>query len=149
MLNNEGIGNVTIALSEIKAQQSGAKGKESSKVIAGIKGANVRDSPLDTQVQTRRFRSVLSFGQEGESVGMLNHPWGVAVNDQDEIAVTEWGNNRVSVFSSDGTHLRSFGRGGQNNGEFYCPTGIAFDSHGNIVVVDNNNSRVQDRKSVV
>ena len=50
---------------------------------------------------------------------------------------------RVSVFSSDGTHLRSFGRNGKNNGEFYCPKGIAFDSHGNIVVADCYNHRVQ------
>ena len=133
---SEGIGYVEFVFSETKAQQSGAKGKESSKVTAGNKGANVRDSPLEAQVQTRRFRSVLSFGQKGESVGMLNVPYGVAVNDQDEIAVTELGNNRVSVFSSDGTHLRSFGRKGQNNGEFYCPTGMAFDSQGNIVVAD-------------
>ena len=143
VLNNEGIGNVKIDLSETKARQSGAKGKESSKVIAGIKGANVRDSPLETQVQNRCFRSVLSLGQKGKSVGMLSCPWGVAVNDQDEIAVTEWDNNRVSVFSSDGTHLRSFGRRGKNNGEFQFPAGIAFDSHGNIVVADSNNHRVQ------
>ena len=143
VLNNEGIGNVTIALSEIKAQQSGAKGKESSKVIAGNKGANVRDSPLETQEQTRRFRSVLSFGQKGESVGMFNSPRGVAVNDHDEMAVTDWGNHRVSLFSSDGTHLRSFGRRGRNNGEFQNPTGIAFDSHGNIVVAESFNHRVQ------
>ena len=140
---SEGIGKVEFVFSETKAQQSGAKGKESSKVIAGNKGANVRDSPHEAQVQTRRFRSVLSFGQEGESFGMLKGPWGVAVNDQDEIAVTEFRNNRVSVFSSDGTHLRSFGRLGKNNGEFQYPSGIAFDSLGNIVVADNNNHRVQ------
>ena len=140
---SEGIGKVEFVFSEPKAQQSGAKGKESSKVIAGNKGANVRDSPLETQVQTRRFRSVLSFGQKGESVGMLNTPWGVTVNDRDEIAVTECDNHRVSVFSSDGTHLRSFGRKGNNNGEFYCPTGIAFDSLGNILVADRGNHRVQ------
>ena len=143
VLNSEGIGNVETVFSETKAQQSGAKSKESSKVIAGNKGTNVRDSPLDSQIQTRRFRSVLSFGQEGESVGMLNVPWGVAVNDQDEIAVTEFFNDRVSVFSSDGTHLRSFGRKGLNNGELMRPTGIAFDSHGNIVVADCFNHRVQ------
>ena len=143
VLNSEGIGNVKIVFSEAKVKQSGAKGKESSKVIAGNKGANVRDSPLETQVQTRRFRSVLSFGQKGESVGMLNYPWGVAVNDQDEIAVTEFLNHRVSVFSSDGTHLRSFGRLGKKNGEFQYPTGITFDSLGNIVVADNDNHRVQ------
>ena len=140
---SEGIGNVEFVFSETKAQQSGAKGKESSKVIAGNKGANVRDSPLETQVQTRRFRSVLSFGQKGESVGMLKGPWGVAVNDQDEIAVTEFWNHRVSVFSSDGTHLRSFGRKGLNNSEFQCPEGIAFDRLGNIVVADCLNHRVQ------
>ena len=140
---SEGIGKVEFVFSETKAQQSGAKGKESSKVIAGNKGANVRDSPLETQVQTRRFRSVLSFGQKGESVGMLKGPWGVAVNDQDEIAVTEFWNHRVSVFSSDGTHLRSFGRWGNNDGEFRNPKGIAFDSYGNIVVADSWNHRVQ------
>ena len=140
---SEGIGKVEFVFSETKAQQSGAKGKESSKVIAGNKGANVRDSPLEAQVQTRRFGSVLSFGQKGKSVGMLNWPWGVAVNDQDEIAVTECWNHRVSVFSSDGTHLRSFGGRGNNNGEFWNPTGITFDSHGNIVVADCYNHRVQ------
>ena len=140
---SEGIGNVEFVFSETIAQQSGTKGKESSKVIAGDKGANVRDSPLETQVQTRRFRSVLSFGQEGESVGMLKGPWGMAVNDRDEIAVTEFYNHRVSVFSSDGTHLRSFGKRGNNNGEFQNPAGIAFDSHGNIVVSDYSNHRVQ------
>ena len=140
---SEGIGNVEFVFSEAKAQQSGTKGKESNKVVAGDKGANFCESPFKAQVKTRRFRSVLSFGQKGESVGMLNVPYGVAVNDQDEIAVTELGNNRVSVFSSDGTHLRSFGRKGKNNGEFYCPTGIAFDSHGNIVVADCYNHRVQ------
>ena len=133
-------------LSETEPQQSEAKGKESSKVIAGNKGAN--DTPFEVQVQTKRFRSVLSFGQYGESVGKLEGPCGVAVNDHDEIAVTELGNHRISVFSSDGTHLRSFGREGKNNGDFDCPKGIAFDSLGNIVVADCNNHRVQvfDRK---
>ena len=115
---SEGIGNVEFVFSETKTQQSEAKCKESIKEIAGNKEANVRDSPLETQVQTRRFRSVLSFGQKGESVGMLNLPYGVAVNGNDEIAVAESNNNRISVFRSDGTHLRSFGRKGQNNGEF-------------------------------
>ena len=149
VLNSEGIGNVKTVFSETKSQQSGAKGKESSKVIDGNKGENVRDSPFKAHVQTRRYIPVLSFGQKGESVGMLNRPWGVAVNDQDEIAVTEQWNHRVSVFSSDGTHLRSFGKEGHNNGEFKYPTAIAFDSLGNIVVTDYNNHRVQvfDRNS--
>ena len=143
LLNSEGIGNVKTVFSETKLQQSEAEGKESSKVTDGNKGANVRDSPLEAQVQTKRYIPALSFGQKGESVGMLNKPWGVAVNDRDEIAVTEPWNGRVSVFSSDGTRLRSFGSEGQKNGEFNLPSGIAFDSLGNIVVTDCKNHRVQ------
>ena len=143
VLNSEGIGNVKTVFSETKSQQSGAKGKESSKVTDGNKGANDRDGPLEAQVQTKRYIPVLSFGQEGKFVGILNGSWGVAVNDRDEIAVANVRKNRVSVFSSDGTHLRSFGSEGQNNGEFNQPSRIAFDSLGNIVVTDCNNHRVQ------
>ena len=143
VLNSEGIGNVKTIFSETKSQQSGAKGKESTKVTDGNKGENDRDSRLEAQVQTKRYVPVLSFGQNGEFVGKLNGPWGVAVNDRDEIAVAELGNNRVSVFSSDGTHLRSFGGEGENDGKFNQPSGIAFDSHGNIIVTDCKNHRVQ------
>ena len=143
VLNSEGIGNVKTVVSTTKSQQSGPKGKESNKVIAGNNLANNRDSPFEAKVQTRRFRPELSFGQKGKSVGMLNGPWGVAVNDSDEIAVTDCFNHRISVFRSNGTHLRSFGKKGKSNGEFQYPTGIAFDSLGNIVVADNSNHRVQ------
>ena len=143
VLNSEGIGNVKTVFSESKAQQSGVKRRVSSEAIAGNKITNVRDSPLEAQVQTKRYIPVLSFGQKGESIGILTSPWGVAVNDRDEIAVTELNNERVSVFSSDGTHLRSFGREGNNNSELQFPRGIAFDRHGNIVVTDSANNRVQ------
>ena len=59
---------------------------------------------------------------------MLNKALGVAVNDRDQIALTELFNHRVSVFGSNGTHLRSFGGEGERNGEFNQPSGIAFDS---------------------
>ena len=113
MLKTEGIGNVKTAFNETKAQQA----------------------------QAKCFRPVLSFGEEGKSVGKLQTPWGVAVNDRDEIAVTD--NSRVSVFSSDGTHLRSFGKAGSNNGEFNWLRGVAFDKHGNIIVADSGNHRIQ------
>ena len=80
VLNSEGIGNVKTVFSETKVQQSGAKGKERSNVIAGNSGANDRDSPREAQVQTRRFRRVLSFGQEGESVRTLFNSWEIVVN---------------------------------------------------------------------
>ena len=55
----------------------------------------------------------------------------MAVNDRDEIAVTELFNHRVTVFRSGHTHLRSFGGDSEKNDEFNQPSEIAFDSHGN------------------
>ena len=69
---SEGIGKVEFVFCETKAQQSRAKGKESSKVIAGNKGANIHDSPLETQVQTRRFRSCLLYTSPSPRDGLLS-----------------------------------------------------------------------------
>ncbi|XP_078361722.1 E3 ubiquitin-protein ligase TRIM45-like [Oculina patagonica] len=119
--------------------------KETGKCDVSVKvnSEHVCGSPFAVQVKPRQFRPVLSFGQRGSGVGMLNGPCGVAVSERNEITVTEIGNHRVSVFSSDGTHLRSFGRKGDQQGEFDYPAGIAFDNNGNIIVVDGNNHRVQ------
>ncbi|XP_068738539.1 E3 ubiquitin-protein ligase TRIM71-like [Montipora capricornis] len=107
-----------------------------------VNGEHVRGSPFGVQVKLRQFRSVLSFGQEGSDAGMLLKPWGVAVNDKDEIAVSEVGNHRVQIFAGNGTHIRSFGIKGNQQGEFDFPVGIAFHND-KIVVADANNNRVQ------
>ena len=120
--------------------------KETGKCEASVKvnGEDVRGSPFAVEVKPRcQFRPVLSFGQEGVSVGMFSKPWGLAVNDRDEIAVTDSNNHRVQVFSSDGTYLRSFGRKGDKQGEFNRPAALAFDKNRNIIVVDTMNHRVQ------
>ena len=115
LMKAKGIGNVKTVFNETKAQPA----------------------------QAKCFRPLLSFGAEGKSVGRLNTPWGLAVNDRDEIAVTELHNNRVSVFSSNGTHLRSFGSESGNDGQFNWMRGVGFDKHGNIIVADCRNSRIQ------
>ena len=120
--------------------------KETGKFDASVKvnGEDVRGSPFEVHVNPRhQLRPVLSFGQKGASVGKFSSPGGVAVNDRDEIAVTDVYNHRVQVFKSDGAYLRSFGRKGDKPGEFDVPIGIAFDKNRNIVVVDAGNQRVQ------
>ena len=104
----------------------------------------VRGSPFAVEVKPRQFRPVFSFGQRGSAPGKLRDPWGVAVNERNEIAVTDKGNNRIQVFSSDGTYLRSFGRFGDKQGELNFPAGIAFDiKNESILVVQGLNHRVQ------
>ena len=108
-----------------------------------VNGGHVSGSPFTIQVKPRKYKPVLSFGGEGSSAGMFDGPWGVAGNERNEIAVTDRDNNRVQIFSSDGTYLRSFGSEGDQEGEFNEPTGIAYLNNGNIVVADSSNNRLQ------
>ena len=103
-----------------------------------VNGEHICGSPFEVQVKPRQFRPVLSFGEQILKI----KPWGVAVNEQDEIAVSDVGNHRIHLFKSDGTHIRSFGGKGAQHGEFDWPSGIAY--HGdNIIVSELLNHRVQ------
>ena len=113
--------------------------KETGICSASVKvnGEHIRGSPFEVQVKPRQFRPVLSFGEQ-----ILKHPWGVAVNEQDEIAVSDVGNHKIRLFKSDGTHIKSFGGKGAQHGEFDFPSGTVY--HGdNIIVAEQSNHRVQ------
>ncbi|XP_058957430.2 E3 ubiquitin-protein ligase TRIM71-like [Pocillopora verrucosa] len=112
-------------------------------VSVKINEEHIRGSPFPVKPKPRQFRHVLSFGQKGSSVGMQCSPYGVAVNERDDIVVTDTDNHRVQVFSSDGTYLRSFGRKSDKQGELNWPAGIAFDKNKRSIVVDSSNHRVQ------
>ena len=112
-------------------------------VSVKINGEHVHGSPFTVEAKHREFRPVLSFGQQGSSKGMFNGPSGVAVNERDEIAVSDSGNHRVQVFSGDGTYLRSFGEEGNRQGQFQTPSGIAFGTNDNIIVGESGNQFIQ------
>ena len=114
--------------------------KETGTCSASVKvnGEHIRGSPFEVQVKPRQFRPVLSFGEQ-----ILKNPWGVAVNEQDEIAVSDVGNHKIHLFKSDGTHIKSFGGKGTQPGEFKRPAGIAFHVD-NIIVAEQSNHRVQE-----
>ena len=113
------------------------------KVAIKVNGEHVHGSQFIVCVKPFLFRPVLSFGQQGSSVGKFNKLWGVAVNANDEIAVTDNKNHRIQIFSSKGKFLRSFGKKGDNEGEFNNPRGISFHYNGDIFVADCCNHRIQ------
>ena len=113
--------------------------KETGTCSASVKvnGEHIRGSPFEVQVKPRQFRPVLSFGEK-----ILKYPWGLAVNEQDEIAVSDVGNHKIHLFKSDGTHIRSFGGKGAQHGQLNSPCGTVY--HGdNIIVAEQVNHRVQ------
>ena len=115
--------------------------KETGTCSASVKvnRQHIRGSPFEVQVKPRQFRPVLSFGEQ-----ILKYPWGVAVNEQDEIAVSDVGNHKIHLFKSDGTHMKSFGGQGDQRGDFEWPCGIVFHSANIIVAEQSENSRVQE-----
>ena len=113
------------------------------KLLVKVNGEHISCSPFTLIVKPFQVKPVLSFGKHGSGDGMFKYPRGVAVSDRDEIVVADSGNNRVQVFYSNGTFLRSFGHKGQNAGEFINPVGIAIDKERNIFVADTNNHRIQ------
>ncbi|KAM6987162.1 tripartite motif-containing protein 3b isoform 1-T1 [Aplochiton taeniatus] len=70
-------------------------------------------------------------------------PHFVAVNNKNEIVVTDFHNHSVKVYNADGEFLFKFGAHGEGNGQFNAPTGVAVDANGNIIVADWGNSRIQ------
>ena len=110
--------------------------KESGTCSASVKvnGEHIRGSPFEVQVEPRQFRPVLSFGEQ-----ILKDPWGVAVNEHDEIAVSDVGNHKIHLFKSFGTHIKSFGA---QHAELDWPSGTAYIGD-NIIVAEQSKHRVQ------
>ena len=122
-----------------------AKEARTCRTSVMINGEHVSGSPFTVQVKRRQYKPVLSFGRKGSSwsSGKFDCPWGVAVNERNEIAVTDKSNTRVQIFSCNGKFIRSFGKKGVKKGEFKDPRGIAYLNNGNIVVADTFNDRLQ------
>ena len=105
---------------------------------------DARRSPFPPiQVKPREFKPVMSFGSKETGPGEFKCLWGVAVNEHGEIAVTDFGNHRVQVFSNEGEFLLSFGEKGSEEGQFRYPCGVTYDRNGNLLVVDTDNKRIQ------
>ena len=113
------------------------------KLLVKVNGEHIHGSPFTVIVKPFQVKPVLCIGKGGSGEGMFKRPYGVAVNDRDEVVVADCHNHRVQVFDSNGTFLRSFGHKGENAGELIYPVGIAIDKDRNIFVAENENNRIQ------
>jgi DNA-binding beta-propeller fold protein YncE len=79
------------------------------------------------------------FGREGTGDGELRYPRGLCFMSGDRhVAVTEWGNDRVSVFSIDGEFVRHVGVDVLAN-----PQGVASSAFDELVIADYGNSTLR------
>ena len=71
----------------------------------------------------------------------LKAPWGVAVNEREQIIVAEHTSNCISIYYDSGK--KSFGNTGSSPGQFNAPQGVALTATGDILVCDYRNHRIQ------
>jgi streptogramin lyase len=84
------------------------------------------------------------FGCFGSGNGLIDQPWGVAVDGDGNIYVAETGNARVQKFDIEYTYSLKSGEGSFSDpGKFDYPMGICVDGADRVYVADGGNNRVQ------
>lgn len=96
-------------------------------------------SQLDFQPRAWRITGLVP----GDPTPDFHYPFGIAINDSDDVYVTDTMNDAVLKFANDGTYLSQWGGHGSANGQFDRPTGIAIGSTGDVFVTDTMNNRIQ------
>ena len=101
-----------------------------------VNGESIKEF-LPICIKERSFTPVSFIGEGCFDNTNLKRPWGVAVNDSNEILVTDKRNNRVVVLNDNGEFMRSFGQNLVN-----LPTGICINKEGRIFVANRGNNKV-------
>lgn len=86
----------------------------------------------------------MGWGSEGTGDGQIGEAWGIAVDPQGDVFVSDSSNARVQQFTSDGEFVTKWGEMGSGEGQFNFATDIAIDSSGHVFVADFFNTRIQE-----
>ncbi|MGE0464657.1 MAG: 6-bladed beta-propeller [Vicinamibacterales bacterium] len=113
-----------------------------------------RDAHRIVKLSPKMDRFLMQIGttmEKGNGPSHLDLPSGIAVLKSGNIVVTDgYGNNRVILFSKDGTFIKQVGKGaggpgdkGTSVGEWTLPHKLAVDAQENLYIIDRENKRLQ------
>jgi DNA-binding beta-propeller fold protein YncE len=111
--------------------------------VADTGNNRIQKLGLDRTGGSYTWTPTAQWGSAGTGAGQFNAPTGVAVDSSGYVYVSDSGNNRVQVFTGNGTFLAQWGAAGTGPGQFGSPRGVATDAAGNVWVGDKDNNRVQ------
>lgn len=83
------------------------------------------------------------FAKWGSGDGRSTWPFGVALDRQGQVYISDDWLNHISIFDSEGKFLSKWGNAGSGDGELNRPAGMVFDKSDNLYVVDSGNDRIQ------
>jgi tripartite motif-containing protein 71 len=84
-----------------------------------------------------------TWGTFGAGNGQLAYPYGIAIDSNSNIYVTDFDNRRIQKFDSNGNYLTQWGSFGSGDGQFSTPQSVAVDTEDNVYVSDYTNNRIQ------
>lgn len=62
-------------------------------------------SPINSMANID-YITILTFGEYGNGAGEFNYPVGIAIDKKGNLYVTDWENDRIQIFNSEGKLLK-------------------------------------------
>ena len=104
-------------------------------VLVTINGEPLPGSPWSVQVTPYQYQTLFTFGSKGTGPGQFDGPVAIAVSQSTgNIAVADYFNCRIQMFSSKGRYLREFDRAGPGDDRLAWPVSVAVTSCGSVIV---------------
>jgi len=89
------------------------------------------------------YLTIRTFGEYGNRPGEFNYPVCLTLDKDNNLYVSDWENDRIQKFNSDGRLLKVIPEGeGEDALKLDGPVGLALDSQGNIIIVEQFNNRI-------
>ena len=108
-----------------------------------INGDKLPTCPFTTQVKERELVVVGSLDLKFFQGDALQGLFGIAVNKEGNMVLTDNHGHCVYVFDKEGNCLRKIGGLGTNSVQFQYPNGVSFLNDNEILIADNGNCRIQ------
>lgn len=104
-------------------------------VMIAVNGQPLTGSPWSIQASPHQYKSVFWFGSLGQQPGQFCMPGGISINDNTgNIAIADYGNNRIQLFSPDGSFLRAIGQGSGAE-RLFEPISVAFNRSNEVIII--------------
>jgi len=86
---------------------------------------------------------IREWGTPGTGPGQFQNPYGIVIDENQIVYVTDEANNRIQTFDSTGVFLGQWGSFGSEPGQLFNPTGIDIGADGLVYVSDHQNHRIE------
>ena len=108
-------------------------------VMIAVNDQPLTGSPWSVHVTPHQYQAVTSFGSRGKGRGQFDGPCDIAIyHKTGNIAVADSGNNRVQLFSPDGSYLREYGRKRSGAQKLTKPIGsVGFTGYSEVLILNS------------